>query len=170
MTNAASLGITNTQQPCYITAPVLSLAVNGVPNAQPIGYPNGTLCSDPDAHLSWDQYAPSFRTHLGGVKWRESNMHLSRVHACICVHLGKVSALLQCEQQPSSPISTNSCKHASVWVVHAHAWRWLWQVPSHQGCAPGTRAGSCSTARPLGDRFCLSLPMPPAVLTHGRIQ
>ena len=62
MMNAASLGITSIQ-PCYVTAPILSLAQNDAPIAQPIGLGNGTLCSDPDAHLSWDQFHPTRVVH-----------------------------------------------------------------------------------------------------------
>ena len=58
MAEAATLGITNTMQPCYVTAPILSLSEGNAPFAQPIGYGNGTECSDPDTHLNWDQYAP----------------------------------------------------------------------------------------------------------------
>lgn len=52
--DAASLGITDIT-PCYVTAPLLSLAENAAPIAQPIGLGNGTLCSNPDQHLTWDQ-------------------------------------------------------------------------------------------------------------------
>ncbi len=51
--NAAAYGLTNLQQACYVIAP--NLAVNDVPVAQSIGAAGGTLCSDPDAHVFWDQ-------------------------------------------------------------------------------------------------------------------
>ena len=59
MLNASSLGFTNTMTPCYVTAPILSLAQHDSPIAQPIGLGNGTECADPSSHLFWDQYAPS---------------------------------------------------------------------------------------------------------------
>lgn len=51
--NAPAYGVTNMMQACYVTAP--NLATNSVPSAQPIGAAGGQLCSDPDAHLFWDQ-------------------------------------------------------------------------------------------------------------------
>ncbi|KAK9811935.1 hypothetical protein WJX73_000849 [Symbiochloris irregularis] len=61
--SAASLGITNTMQPCYVTAPILSLSQDNAPFAQPIGLGNGTLCADPDTHANWDQFHPTAVVH-----------------------------------------------------------------------------------------------------------
>ena len=63
--NNASLGFTNSKQACYVTA--YNLAQNSVPDTQPIGSPNGTLCEDPDAHVFWDQFHPTriLHHHIG---------------------------------------------------------------------------------------------------------
>ena len=53
MAKNASLGFTDTTTACYVTAD--SLAQNPQPATQPIGSPNGALCSSPDAHVFWDQ-------------------------------------------------------------------------------------------------------------------
>lgn len=51
--NNGTMGFTNSKQACYVIAP--NLAENSIPSAQPIGAPNGSLCSDPDSHVFWDQ-------------------------------------------------------------------------------------------------------------------
>lgn len=53
--NAQAYGVTNIMTACYVTAP--NLAGNAQPTSQPIGAAGGQLCSDPDAHLFWDQWA-----------------------------------------------------------------------------------------------------------------
>ena len=53
----ASLGFNDTKTACYVTA--YKLAQNPQPATQPIGSPSGALCSDPDAHVFWDQYVLS---------------------------------------------------------------------------------------------------------------
>ena len=52
-----SLGFNDTKTACYVTKPY-QLAQDPQPATQPIGSPSGALCSDPDAHVFWDQYAP----------------------------------------------------------------------------------------------------------------
>lgn len=49
----SSLGFANKEEACYVTAP--NLSQNSQPSSQPIGAPNGTLCSAPDTYVNWDQ-------------------------------------------------------------------------------------------------------------------
>ena len=48
-----SLGFNDTKTACYVLPN--KLAQNPQPATQPIGSPSGSLCSNPDAHVFWDQ-------------------------------------------------------------------------------------------------------------------
>lgn len=52
LANAQAYGITNTAEACYILKPDTSMP--GVV-IQLVAFSGGQLCSDPDAHLFWDE-------------------------------------------------------------------------------------------------------------------
>ena len=115
--NASALGITNTMQPCYVTAPILRLAENDAPTAQPIGLSNGTLCADPDAHLNWDQCAPhplllAFQQALSNTA--RSHHHDPRpVCACMMCTCSLPRPVAPCHNTAAGPSIPPKCK----WLV-----------------------------------------------------